>query len=99
MYYLRKVFSRRHVNVRVISQRAARKGIEALQQLKVVGHNENHADIRNEGNGTDLIHEVAVHFRSFQPYDPAERHIENPRAGLLVLRVSPHSESARPLES
>ena len=61
MNHLGKIFSCRHVNVRVIAQRAARERIEALQQFKVVGHDENHADIRNEGNRTDLIHEVAVH--------------------------------------
>src|SRR5918999_54891 len=49
-----------HMDVRVVTERAARERIEALQQPEVMRHHQNDADVRDKRNGADLVHKVAV---------------------------------------
>ena len=78
MHDLGKVLACRNVDVRVISQRAAGQRVKTLKQPEIVRHHEDHADIRNEGDRTDLIHEVAIEIRALQANHAADGKIKKP---------------------
>ena len=68
-----EIFPRGYVNIGVIAERSARQCIEAMEQFEAMGHDENDADVRDKRDRADLIHEITIHFRTFQTHDTAER--------------------------